>query len=332
MVNNYVLFNECLEHKVNNIDYSARYILNKVIIPKKNDKNNLLLNKNDELVELLIQYNNYKKLNDISHDEEIILKIDDCLKFDGMNFSPFSQYLMIHDITYNMYLEELSFDEKKYIIDSYLEDRHEMYMNYAYSEIVFQVLNDNYSHKRKSVLGVEKLKKICEKYNIKKLSDNITDDIYYILPDSGDRNQFKEILKKNNIKFSFANNHQDKMPDLLIKFYDSFIIVEHKKIKELGGGQDKQMTEIIDFIKYDERGIYYVSYLDGILFNELKNPKETNKIYRDKIDILNSLKENPYNYFVNEFGFLKLIDSFFEERKRQIAIKKELEWIIKDLH
>lgn len=30
-------------------------------------------------------------------------------------------------------------------------------------------------------------------------------------------------------------------------------------MKSTGGGQDKQITEIIDFIKYGERGVYYVS-------------------------------------------------------------------------
>ena len=99
------------------------------------------------------------------------------------------------------------------------------------------------------------------------------------------------------------------MPDVLIKYNDVFVVIEHKISKELGGGQDKQMTEIIDFIGYGERGVRYVSYLDGVLFNELKNPRETNKLYRDKNNIIDNLTNNKYNYFVNDYGFKKLINS-----------------------
>lgn len=99
------------------------------------------------------------------------------------------------------------------------------------------------------------------------------------------------------------------MPDAFIKYNNTFIIVEHKKMKSTGGGQDKQITEIIDFIKFGERGVHYVFYLDGILFNKLINPPRRQKIYRSKLDILSYLENNPYNYFVNEYGFNKLIDN-----------------------
>ena len=69
------------------------------------------------------------------------------------------------------------------------------------------------------------------------------------------------------------------------------------------------MTEIIDFVGYDERGIRYVSYLDGILFNELKDPRDTNKLFRDKNHILENLENNRFNYFVNDYGFKKLMNS-----------------------
>lgn len=310
MLNNIDLFNECLNNPVNNIDPYNREILNKVIIPEKNDQNCELLSRNSKLIELITQYNNYNSKGDKTHNVEIVNKIDECLKYNGMNYCPFSQYLMIHDVNYEMYLNNLGMKEKEYLIDCYINDRHQIYLNRDYSDIVFQVLSDNYSHKRKGNLGVKKLMKICEDVGLKKItkSDEINNQKYYILPDSDGKKLFKLILEKNHIDFKFATNHQDKMPDALIKFKNVFIIIEHKTSKELGGGQDKQMTEIIDFIKDKERDVHYVSYLDGVLFNELINPRETNKLYRDKQNIINNLKESQYNYFVNDYGFKKLIN------------------------
>lgn len=314
MLDNIQLFYECLDNPVNNIDPYNRKILNKVIIPEKNNVSCELLDRNSKLVELITKYNNYNINGDKSHNTEIISAIDDCLKYEGMNLCPFSQYLMVHDVNYDMYLKVLSTKDKEFILNSYIKDRHHMYLNREYSEIIFQVLTDNYSHKRKGKLGVKKLMKICEEFGFKKIEDEsqINDESYYILPDSDGKKIFRAVLKKNNIDFDFEKSHQGKMPDALIKYKDTFIIVEHKTSKELGGGQDKQMTEIIDFIGHGERLVRYVSYLDGVLFNELKNPRETNKLYRDKNNIIDNLTQYKYNYFVNDYGFKKLINSIMK--------------------
>lgn len=313
MLNNIELFNECLENRVPNIDVIARETLNKVIIPEERDEYSELLAKNIELVELIIQYNNYNIEGDKTHNIEIINKIDELLKYEGMNLSPFSQYLMVHDLTHDIYLSELSIEEKEFIINCYIEDRHQMYLNHDYSDIIFQVLNDNYSHKRKSVIGLEKIRRTCEENNIYHFDGNFNEDSFFLLPDNGEKELFKKSLDLFHIRFEFSTHHQDKMPDAFIKTGDKFIIVEHKKMKSTGGGQDKQITEIIEFIKYGERKVYYVSYLDGILFNVLIDPPKRRKMFRSKNDILSNLENNPYNYFVNEFGFNKLLNNIVNE-------------------
>lgn len=314
MLDNIELFNECLNNPVNNIDPYNREILNKVIIPTDIDVPCELLNRNSRLIELITQYNNYNVKGDKSHNKEIISKIDECLKYEGMNLCPFSQYLMVHDVNYDMYLNTLTDEDKEFILNCYVMDRHQAYLNRDYSEIIFQVLADNYSHKRKGNLGVKKIMKICEDLGFSKITskDQIDDEKYYILPDADGKKLFKLILEKNNIDFEFEKSHQGKMPDALIKHKDVFVIVEHKTSKELGGGQDKQMTEIIDFVGYGERLVRYVSYLDGVLFNELKEPRDTNKLFRDKNNIIENLNRNKYNYFVNDYGFKKLMNSIIE--------------------
>ncbi len=316
MLNNIELFEKCLQNKVASIDYTSKDIRNKIVLPD-NENNNELLNANEELIELLDKYKKYNEENDISKNKEIIEKIDGCLKVEGMNYSPFSQYIMIYDVTYYMYLSQLTLQEKEYIIKNYIEDRHNMYKKYGYSNIVFQVLTDSYSHKRKSVMGVEKLKKSCDKYDITRYNpDDSSNKVFYLLPDNGDKKIFKKILQQNNIQFEFAKEHQGKMPDLFIRYNDKFIIVEHKRIKESGGGQDKQITEIIEFIAHGEREVFYISYLDGILFNYLKEPRETNKLYRDKVAIQENLSKNPYNYFVNEYGFNEFMNEITGKANR----------------
>lgn len=317
MLDNKKLFLECLENPAKNVDTVAREVLNKVVLPLEDDKPTELIRRNSNLVELIITYNNYNVKGDNSHNIEILNEIDKNLKFEGMNFCPFSQYLFVHDVTYEMYLNKLTNEEKEYVIKCYINDRHQLYLNRDYSDIIFQVLNDNYSHKRKGSLGVEKIKKLLSQFQIEKISNEteINKDIYYILPDAGDNKLFNKIIEVNRIHFEFRNNHQGKMPDALIKINNSFFIVEHKILKELGGGQDKQMTEIIDFIGYDERLINYVSFMDGILFNELTNPRTTNKLYRDKENIINNLNKCKFNYFVNEFGFNKLIANTIENNE-----------------
>lgn len=158
MLNNKELFLECLAHPAKNVDVVARETLNKVILPIDDSNSDELLDHNSKLIELITKYRDYKSNGDSTHNAEIISQIDECLKYDGMNFCPFSQYLMVHDVTYDMYLNKLTSDEKEYIINCYLEDRHELYLKKGYSDIIFQVLTDNYSHKRKGSLGGRKTK------------------------------------------------------------------------------------------------------------------------------------------------------------------------------
>ncbi len=308
MLNNIKLFEECILKKSSYIDPINRKIFGQNVIPMKKNEHNDILFANTKLIEYLTEYNNLNISGDTSQNSKLISLIKKCLQTPGMNLSPFSQYLMVHDLTHDIYINNLTEDEQKYIIDCYLEDRHQMYLNHDYSEIIFQVITDSHSHKRKSKFGIEKIRTIMEKRNFEHYNNAKDKNYYYIFPDKGDSKLFFEILKNENIRFEFASTKQGKMPDALIKIKDKIVIVEHKNIKSTGGGQDKQIAEIIDFIKNGERGIYYVSYLDGVIFNSFDTPSENNKLFRMVENIKGYLEENPYNYFVNTYGFEKLTD------------------------
>jgi len=97
----------------------------------------------------------------------------------------------------------------------------------------------------------------------------------------------------------------------IIKNGENIFIIEHKHMKEGGGGQDKQINEVIFFISFSENNskIHYISFLDGIYFNLFANKKylKKGKIVNQLKNIRQNLKRNKQNYFVNTNGFNKLL-------------------------
>ncbi|MEJ5173416.1 MAG: hypothetical protein WHT47_06845 [Hydrogenothermaceae bacterium] len=140
-----------------------------------------------------------------------------------------------------------------------------------------------------------------------------TSDRGYFEPDK-DRGFFKDFCKRFNIKYQFGIDHQGKLPDFVLKIDDHFFILEAKHIKECGGAQDKQIVELIEFIKYSENpNIHYISFMDGIYFNNFisTSRKNSSKVNTQKEDIEKYLKNNPHNFFVNTAG----LKAIFEDIK-----------------
>ncbi|MDI9312397.1 MAG: hypothetical protein QM535_19460 [Limnohabitans sp.] len=89
--------------------------------------------------------------------------------------------------------------------------------------------------------------------------------------------------------------------------------MEHKHMKESGGGQGKQMSEIINFISYKDNGVFYVSFLDGVYFNVIADESFTSgKPFEQRRSIIQNLTNNKQNYFVNTNGFIELINSLLK--------------------
>ena len=106
--------------------------------------------------------------------------------------------------------------------------------------------------------------------------------------------------------------HQDKEPDIVLKINDKSFIIEAKHIKESGGAQDKQIVELIEFIRYSEEleNVHYVSFMDGVYFNNFSWAKEGDetKVNKQKKAIEEHLTNNPKNFFVNTSGLLSLFE------------------------
>ena len=236
-----------------------------------------------------------------------------------MNLSAFSQYFMVHNLTYSIF-SKLNYEEKYellfYVLEAYIVKRHEMYKSHGYSNIVLQVLSDNYSHKRKGTVGQKKIENQIKKYanfsELNNLNDLEQYKYAYFIPDKN-TSLFDAFLNHKNVSFNFSASRQGKIPDFVLKIKDHYFIIEHKNMKETGGGQDKQITEILDFINYSEenQNIHYVTYLDGIFSNKLF-PQATAKTLVQYEEIITILEQNKSNYFVNTASFEELIKHYIK--------------------
>lgn len=80
-------------------------------------------------------------------------------------------------------------------------------------------------------------------------------------------------------------------------------------MKENGGGQDKQTSEITGFIfrNPEFERLHYVTFMDGIYFNQIDSTA-TAKTLQQYTDIVSALVKYKTNYFVNSFAFKKIIE------------------------
>lgn len=316
-MSNYFYFNYSKDHPEELLD--PYYAKSMVVIPNDSSQHNQLTTNNERLIELITAYGVLKSYGKTHEDNDIKKIVDEVIYImdntSNINFSAFSQFFMVYNSNYSIY-KSLSKDDKRRLIaemiDKYYKERHGMYLSHGYSNSILQVMCDNYSHKRNSKSGIEKVLDMLAPYKFHHLSGLMfsdSDDSYYFLPDKGDATMFEDFLRKYRIKMESRQFEQNKRPDIVFKKGNQFYIMELKTMKEGGGGQNKQVVEFALFIRFSEQNanIHYITFLDGnysnILFRD-NSPKITSQ----RNDILKALKNNPANYFVNTKGLQKFFD------------------------
>ena len=297
------------------------YLKNGNLIISKNPKEPTDLMKNNlDLLESISAYSFAKKNNNEETTKKAIEKISEIIKSKNINYSEFVSFWPVVDISYSLF-DKMTEDYKKYvlqnIVDKYIDLRHGIYSTYGYTPTTLQVGKDAKAHKESGNLGINKVSKILNESGFTEANSNTAKDFLskgdkkYVHADKSGKKLFKELLKYIGINFSWSAGKEGKMPDFLIKIGDDIFIMEHKHMKEGGGGQDKQVSEVISFIGFSEKNkkIHYVSCLDGIYFNLFSNEKylHKGKILNQINSIKENLTKNKQNYFVNTAGFKKLI-------------------------
>lgn len=233
---------------------------------------------------------------------------------DNIQYTEFVAFWKVMDMSYSIF-RKANDKEKilKELLDKYCKERYELYDKMGYSNVTVQALYDTGSSRKLSNLGIEKIVKLLKKLLNNNLSkaENIgyfsNNDYVYFLPDEN-KELFKDFCEQLGLSYKFGENHQGKIPDIVVKIKAHYFIIEAKHIKEKGGAQDKQVNELIDFIRYTEGkdNIHYVAFMDGLYFNYFADNNISDDIIKKKESIENVLKDNKANFFVNTAGLEKL--------------------------
>lgn len=319
MLNNIKLFETCLKNKESYVD--KYYVKNsKPTITNDTKKLNKLMKANTEILDNISAYKIATKSKNIKMQKTILQNILSLLKTTGINNTEFTSYWATKDMSYSSYktfknTPSIQAEFIKNIIPEFIKDRHLLYKIHGYSFTTLQVLKDSKAHKGNASPGNKKITSLFIKsgfshFTSNEISEFTKSNKVFIYPDKTDRILFKKILSHYKINFKWSKNHENKQTDFLFKIDNKIFIMEHKHMKESGGGQDKQMSEIINFISYTDKNVYYISFLDGIYFNVLadKNIK-TGKPFEQRKSIIDNLKKHKKNYFINTKGFTKLIEN-----------------------
>lgn len=279
------------------------------------------MRKNLDLIESISTYSFARKHQEDFIAEKALEKISAIMQCKSINYSEFVSFWPVADVSYSLFKKmdtEEQYDILKSIIEKYIELRHSLYSSYGYTPVTLQASKDAKAHKESGGLGIRKVSRILSTAGYKKSDDETLEEFTsqgskkYIEADKKGKKLFKRFLQHHGIRFLWSKKKDQKMPDFLIKDGDDIFIVEHKHMKEGGGGQDKQINEIISLIGFSENNvkIHYVSFLDGMYFNLFTNEKHSKngKLSNQLRNIKANLTRNKQNYFVNTAGFKKLFN------------------------
>lgn len=322
MIDNIKLFKLSIKNKEPYVD--KYYVKNgSPIITDNSKKLNKLMKANAEILDNISAYKIAAESNNIEMQNTTLKNIISALGTTGINFSEFTSYWALKDVSYSVYkntlkTECLKIEFLKNIIPEFIKDRHFLYKIHNYSFSTLQVVKDSKAHKGNGSAGNKKIIELLGKFGFSHFQSNdISEfnkkDKIFICPDKTGKFLFKKILKQYRIDFDWSKNHENKQTDFLFKVEDKIFIMEHKHMKECGGGQDKQMSEIINFISYKDEGVHYISFLDGIYFNLIADKSiVSGKSFEQRKSIMKNLESNKQNYFVNTGGFLELINGLIK--------------------
>jgi hypothetical protein len=236
------------------------------------------------------------------------------------NYIEFTSFFPVVDFTFSMY-RNLGDEEKIEFLDAavrrFIEQRHSTYEFHGYTATTIQVRKDFERHKTRGSHGATKVEALLIRsgYRNAVKSSKLANGAY-LLPTSGAAYQesIEALRRSDGLIFKWASAHQDKLPDLILRNHAGELCIgEFKHIKEGGGGQDKQLAELISLVQQSEKNISYLSFLDGHYFNHLadlglRSYGRSTKMHRQIDAIRQALETNPRNFFVNTHGINELLN------------------------
>lgn len=308
-MNNLELLNYCVTNPEPYVEEA--YAKECLIITDDASQPNVLMQANALLIERIGAYQAACEANNPAMQDWSIQEIIGLLDTPGINNGEFTNFWGVYDVSYSSFTNMTAEEKQEFITEilpRYITHRHGIYKAHGYNANALQVRSDSVAHKRSGQLGSRKVESVLISHGLRKLeagatvSDFLAGDGVYILTDSDGKKLFIELLQSLGLWFRWSSGHQNKFPDFALRIGGRISIIEHKHMKEGGGGQDKQIAELIDFIKQNDP-VSYVSFLDGVFFNKLTASGARGKNAEQLTQIEQALRANPYNYFLNTAGF-----------------------------
>ena len=257
---------------------------------------------------------------------QVVLKAIDRLliSVENIQHTEFVAYFKCFGMSHSDYrrkaeMQRLTILEK--ILQRYCKRRKERYDQLGYTHVIQQSLYDSAVSRTQGVSGTQKLCQIIEqvaqesKVTIQEAKTSLefirSEYSFYTIIS---KKAFNELKRDINFIYKYGQETQEKVPDLVIKIRDKLFILEAKHIRESGGAQDKQIAELIKFIRQREsKPISYVAFLDGRYFNKFRDTSPADKVCKQRDEIERALEDYPSNYFVNTAGLRKLLADLLSE-------------------
>lgn len=281
----------------------------------------------NRLRERIVAYCVLQELGNNLESRNRLLAAIDALLFstEKIQYTEFVAYWKCLDLTFSVY-RKIGDESQRHellatALEKYCERRRKLYDRMGYSHVVQQALYDNAKARSQGTSGVRKLQQILQQAIgveipvVSRLEDFSSSALCQFTPSSEQQGLFAQAMQSLNAKYEFGATHQGKVPDLVVKLRKKVFVIEAKHVKEPGGAQDKQIAELISYIRQKEdkgTSVRYVAFLDGLYFNLLASAGAKTKLGRQRKAIENALKKNPRNYFVNTVGLQYLLRDAYQ--------------------
>ncbi len=219
------------------------------------------------------------------------------------NCSEFVCFVNACDNTLDAVKDDIKLLER--ITDRYFQNR---VLNEIVPEEWVQAILDTNASRKKGKCGEIKLKAILKENGFDEVKkwDDFFSRAKCVVSFSKAFN-LKKVRKNLNVRIK--TKKQNKTLDLIIKCGDKIFLLEAKHLNTSGGGQDKQISELIEILSLKESSqkIYYISFLDGNYSNNILSEQVCNeKLQIQREEIQKYLKQNSNSFWLNTAGFKDL--------------------------
>ncbi|MBU4082772.1 hypothetical protein KKB98_02405 [Patescibacteria group bacterium] len=219
------------------------------------------------------------------------------------NCSEFICFVNACDNTLDAVKKDL--DLMKEITQKYFSKR---LLNELVPEEWIQAILDSNSSRKKGKCGELKLISILKKLNFNEVKNwENFEKLDKCIAQFSKVFSVKKVQENLNVKIKAKK--QGKKLDLIVKHRKKIFLIEAKHLNTSGGGQDKQISELIEILNLKEKtpNISYISFLDGSYSNILlSKSKAGDKLKTQRKEIKKYLRKNPNNYWLNTPGFKAL--------------------------